>query len=790
MKIRFKLVLFFYLLTGLRLVSAQQSKIDMLLAKFDSHRKKSVQEKLYLHTDQDLYLTGETLWFKIYNLEATSHKPLSFSKIAYVELVGENNVNTLQAKIALIDGRGAGSFFIPASMQTGTYTLRAYTEWMKNFPDEYFFYKKMSIINPFVGSETIKQHPRNSVNVNFFPEGGDLVAGLRSKVGFKVTDPNGQGIVCNGVVLNAEGDTLAKFAPLKMGIGHFSITPSEQGSEKIIITDSRRQTFQFDIPKAKPHGYVMSVFDHSADFVRVTVSHNLESTDHRFIHLFIHAKQVVVHAEARQMEGNVATFSVAKKDLREGINHFTVFDSQLNPVSERLYFKFPSEKRRLAMQTSYPGYDVRKKVTLNLFAQADNKVVSANLSIAVFKIDSLATISNPGISEYLWLSSDLSGRIDSAAYYFSDDNQAAEAMDNLMITHGWRRFKWKEVLESNISPNYYPEVRNHIIKGTVKDDDGKPVPGALVYLSSPGKIIQLYPAISDRNGDVKFETNDFYGSRKVIAVTKDTLLRVDIKPPFLPFTNQQGPPTLLLPTMESTLTGRSIGLQVQDIFHQDTRSKFIFPQVDSSAFYGIPDERYALDTYTRFPVMEEVMREYVSGVMVRKKRDQFHFVVLNKQTKGVLTESPLILLDGVPIKNADLIMNFDPLKIKMLDVIMRPYYLGSATIDGIVSYSTYTGDLAGFQFNPETLVVDYEGLQLQREFFSPEYHTEEQRHSRIPDQRHLLYWNADVNTEEQTLIEFFTSDKEGKFIIKAEGLSETGQPITGWTTFNVKRSHN
>ena len=88
-------------------------------------------------------------------------------------------------------------------------------------------------------------------------------------------------------------------------------------------------------------------------------------------------------------------------------------------------------------------------------------------------------------------------------------------------------------------------------------------------------------------------------------------------------------------------------MPVQYIFIKSDRSTF--SEMDSVAFFGTPDETYLLDDFTRFPVMEEVMREYVKGVWVRKRKNEFQFLVLDNANKSVFNENPLILLDGVPI---------------------------------------------------------------------------------------------------------------------------------------------
>ncbi|HCZ37626.1 MAG TPA: hypothetical protein DHV26_17025, partial [Cytophagales bacterium] len=149
----------------------------------------------------------------------------------------------------------------------------------------------------------------------------------------------------------------------------------------------------------------------------------------------------------------------------------------------------------------------------------------------------------------------------------------------------------------------------------------------------------------------------------------------------------------------------------------------------------------------------------------------------------------LVLLDGGPIFNVNDIMAFDPLKIKQLDVLPGRYFVGSLAFDGIVSYRTYKGDLGGFKFSPETVMIDYEGLQQYKEFYSPRYETVPEINSRIPDGRHLLYWNPDVqiNGTETKQLEFYTSDQPGRYKVVVQGIAADGTPLYGETAFTVVR---
>jgi len=766
----------------------QQQTLDLLVKTFDSFRKYNFQEKIYVHTDREFYVTGETLWFKAYNVDAILNKPSDVSKVLYVEMIDDKNTPALQTKVAIASGSGSGSFYIPASMGSGNYTFRAYTQWMNNSSPELFFSKSISIVNPFLKPELSKSIPAANVFVDFFPEGGNLVAGLKSTVAFKVRDERGRGIDCSGSIMTSAGDTAAIFKSEKFGIGKFSFTPQAGTQYTARLIDPKNTVSLHALPVVNAKGYVMTVRDTSDQYLRVEVAYAPRKSEVSYIYLLAHTRQIVAYAQMLPILGNTVVFQIEKTKLGPGISHITLFDGDLKPVCERLYFQDP-EQLGLRIETDQTQYGIRRRVKASVNSSLKEP---SDLSVSVFKIDSLSPFQSEDILNYFWLSSDLTGEVESPHYYFSNDAGRQKAMDNLMLTHGWRRFKWQDALEKKPVIDFIPEYRGHVIHARVTNQNGKPVAGLMTYLASPDRVIKLYPSVSNRKGSIKFEVPEFYGSRELILQTSsDSAFNIEVQNPF---SNAPVPshPLILDKNVQQELIDRSISMQVQDIFNEYSRGGVTKTQIDSVPFYGKADEIYYLDDYTRFPVMEEVMREYVPGVLVRKRKDGYHFLVLDAVNKTVMHEDPLILLDGVPIKTADEIMKLDPRKVRKLEVVTRPYFLGPATFKGIVSYTTYRGDLAGFQLDPKAIRIDYEGLQLEREFYSPRYENENQRKDRVPDQRSVLYWHPAIWTasDGKAEFEFFTSDEEGSFMIRVEGLTPNGIAGSGTYLFHVKRFNN
>jgi hypothetical protein len=235
------------------------------------------------------------------------------------------------------------------------------------------------------------------------------------------------------------------------------------------------------------------------------------------------------------------------------------------------------------------------------------------------------------------------------------------------------------------------------------------------------------------------------------------------------------------------ITEQSIGMQVINAYDGPRLSHFALPAIDTMPFYGKGSKKYKLDDYTRFTSMEEVLREYVPEVAVRRFDGQFHLMVFDWELKNYYPPDPLVLLDGVKV-NSQTIIGYDPLKVNSLEVVTNRYIKGDFIYNGIVSLTTYHGDMQDLKLDAKTVIMDYEGLQLQREFYAPVYKTEQQASSRMPDFRNLLYWSPNVETDQtgQANIEFYTSDIKGKYVAILQGMDAHGNAGSYYFTFDVK----
>ena len=789
LKVKISRVGFVFIACFLVAYSASSQDISLEIKNsFEKYTAYNYQEKVFVHANKTVYLTGESMWFKCYVTDDNNR--LSYlSKICYVELLGNDKRPVLQAKISIDSGTGNGSIIIPASIRTGNYQIRAYTTWMKNFDPSFYFYQQIGIINPAKKPEASKRDSINRYSLQLFPEGGNLVYGLQSKIAFKIADAFGKGVIAPAAITDNNNDTVAKFIPKKFGMGTFEFTPVKEQRYKI-VAEIDGNNVVYDFPKIYDEGWVMQLKDNGNE-LHVVVRTNIKSTNQVF--LLAQTRGSVKIAKMQFIKDGNADFLINKSLLGEGISQLTIFNDAKQPLCERLYFKRPSQ---LKINVDNIPADIakRKRMDLHISTQSpEGKSIKTQGSVSVFLVDSLQHEPSVNIFNYLWLSSELKGNVESPEYYFA--NTAADVdidLDNLMLTQGWRRFKWEEVLK-NTKPSFtfLPEKEGHIITGKIlAGNNSMPDSGSTGYLAVPGNNYKFITSKS-YGGTVSFNVEKFYGNHEIITqpAEADSNLRVVLDNPFSEkFEDLNIDQMNLDPQLKQEILTRSIGAQSENIYLEGINNNYILPETfDTTAFFGVPSKTYYLDNYTRFRGMEEVMREYVKEVHVRSRQSAFHFEVYNELEKLYFNEDPLVLIDGVPVFNFNKIMEMDPLNIKKIDIVTTRVFFGSKIFNGIVSYSTYDGDLKGYELSPSSLIVEYDGLQLEREFYSPSYDTQDQADSRLPDLRNALYWSPHLETNEAgENISFHTSDVPGKYLVIVQAISDNGLIGAHTSTFNVK----
>jgi hypothetical protein len=756
--------------------------------KLTNYASTHLSEKIYIHTDKSTYLNNEICWFKIYSLDGFFNTPIAISTICYVEILDEQNQAVIQEKINMVNGMGNGSITIPNNLPTGNYTIRGYTNWMKNFGPSFFFSKNIKLINTQIPIKNIESTNKSNL-LSIYPESGNLISGIEIKVGIKLINENGKGISSNGLLIADGKDTLTVFNTTDDGMSSFIFTP-KYGHQYLVKTKSNNGLEnQKEITGIQEKGFHLTVTEDNTNAqIHIEVFNNTSENEN--VYLLIHTRGVL--KKAFTINGKSSKIDINNTDLGDGINTITLFDNHKRPVSERLVFNFVSNANLMNASTEVSQLRSREKINLKL--QGSNNILTdmLNLSMSVYKLDSLQGIDEMNIQSYVWLQSDLSEKVEQPFKYFDTTRLTRFIeMDNLMLTNGWRKFNWEHVF-SNEAPlfHYIPEITGNIIignleKGIRKKND------ITATLSYPSKFTQYKGTSINQNGVGLFEFNKIYNDGQIILQVDSPYHKSKfiLESPF--YSDRINSKNLKIfneKLNKIELNNNYRDIQIQNYYNQKLTSQFNPIVTDSTAFYGKPDRVYLLDNYARFTTLEEVIREYVTPISLTKSDGKFKLSVYDEATKQFFKEKPLLLLDGVVIKDINKFISYDPLKIRKLEVVSRLYFDGNNKYNGIINFTTYEGKMESYELDPNSIVLDYKGLQTNRIFAAPVYDTQYQIENRLPDFRHLLYWNPtiSINGNETKKISFFTSDVKGNFLISIQGISNKGIPVYQEIKINVK----
>jgi hypothetical protein len=762
------------------------------IQKYNLYQEQNYQEKIYVRLDKNYYLAGEFLRFNVFCLDAKTLYFSQLSKVAYLELLDTNRTSVIQTKILLHDGKGYGEVFIPSNFESGNYLLRGYTRWMRNYKAELYHQSVVPVINPFKNPGLKPKPKTDEIDVQFFVEGGSLVNGINSRIAFRAINTFGKDIDFSGSIIDDQGNEVLEFSPVNYGTGSFYFTPDRQKSYRVVVFFKDSTVINPSLPEIKNEGYVMSIDNSNPDNINVKITSNHSSRTGQVFLVGQTGAKIQFTEEININNGSGMT-SINKANMDPGIMKLTIFNSLGQPVNRRMVFIYPEKNIDLHIDTEKKVFQNREKVIVKVSTSDENdNPIGMDLSISVLSHHKYFDNYNHTIKEQLLLSGVLKRNIEDPDYFLEETSEEArQAMDNLMLIHTGNESLWDEMNISGSKNAFIPEYRYHIISGTLTNKKSQiPVEGIVTYLSVPSKNSRFHVTKSQHDGKLYFEMNDFTGRNEIIAQTNntiDSIYQITLDNPFSEEYSDFSIPFFDIDdSMQQVIEKASRNMQIQNAYIKYRPLSLINSKEDTSTFY-YPFTRYFLDDYTRFPVMEEVMREYIVGVYVRRNRDGYHFRILDEERNETYQENPLILLDGCPVFDANEIMVLDPLRIEKIETVRKRFLKGVINSSGIVSLSTYEGDLGGFKFNENALIQEYDGIQPLRTYSTPEYDITTEENSRMPDFRNVLYWNPQFKTdgEGEAVLEFYTSDDKGVYEIRIEGLSSDGRPASGHSFIQV-----
>ncbi len=750
-------------------------------------------ERTYIHYDKSAYAPGETIWFKAYMMKGIL--PAEDSKTLYVDWIDDKGIVLLHASSPIVEGGVTnGQFEIPANYKGTRLNVRAYTKWMLNFDSSFVYEQSVRILfkNPSVATAI----PAVIASLQFFPEGGDLITGIKNKIAFKAADQWGRPVKIKGIIQkgNAFADSLKT---IHDGMGFFYLIPEAGVKYTAKWKDVKGVEHNTDLPLQKEQG--ISIQLGLAPSKRLFILNRKENAPEnlKLLHLVGTMQQTLVFKATANLANTTNTSSIIPTEaLPTGVLTITVFDNNWNAVAERITFinnneyHFPAE-----INVQRWGLSKRARNEVEIIVPPDTE---ASLSVSVTDA-AIETDSSNNIFSHLLLTSELKGNIHKPAYYFSNNSDSIAAkLDLVMLTNGWRRFKWEDITKRKLPIISFPRDTT--------------------YMSLSGKLFGLTPNQLSTGGNIMMMVKATDSAAKMVMapVMRDGTFN---DPGYIFFDSLR-----IYYQPSKTLAGASVSFMTSRIGTPDySNKKFsssLFP--DTSGTYRhllFAEEQARMQELLKGKMLEavtvtakikptvQVLDEKYASAMFRG--DGYKFDVLNdpfsRGAQNIFTYlqgrvaglqintsgstptldwrggAPLLYLDEMST-DPGMISNIPVADIAYIKVMRPPFSAGGSGMygnGGNGAIAIYTRKGSDAQPTPgkglsNNTVVGYTPL---REFYAPNYASVNLRNEQR-DIRTTLYWTPQVITsrnKNKTTLVFYNNDVTKAFRVIVEGVSKDGQ---------------
>ncbi|PKV67037.1 hypothetical protein [Pontibacter ramchanderi] len=226
-------------------------------------------EQVQLVHGQPWYMAGERLWF---SAAVRKNSATPASRVLYVELLDAKGNTLVNQRLVLEEGKAQGDFLLPSEMSSGRYTLRAATNWMRNFSAGQHWQEQLTIVN--AGEvKALEGRPgaAKPLQVRFYPESGAWAADVPTKIVANVTNAAGIGIAAQGTVTDTSGQVITTFKSDATGIAVFNLAATAQQELIAQLQATGYAPQQVVLPKPKQQGVSLAVSGVSEEGIQVKV---------------------------------------------------------------------------------------------------------------------------------------------------------------------------------------------------------------------------------------------------------------------------------------------------------------------------------------------------------------------------------------------------------------------------------------------------------------------------------------------------------------------------------------
>ncbi len=791
-KIIFIIVLITFSVDPAAFCQVDNAVLRNVIPKLKKHLSEHITEKVYQHFDKPYYAAGDTIYFKAYVTAGEKHQLSNLSGVLHVDLINGINKIDQSIKLQLINGVAWGDFALPDSLPNGDYRVRAYTRWMLNEGDEGFFDQTIPIGSARSkikeSGELAAAMTKGKADLQFFPEGGSLVTGVTSKVAFKAIGASGMGVDVKGELLDNANKVVTTFSSTHLGMGYFYITPAEGQNYKAKISYPDGSKDVIDLPKAQPAGIVLSVNNDSLPKASVKIEASKTwylSNKNKIYTLLIYSGGITTSVPCT-LDSSVIMLDVLKRHLQTGVANVTLFSPEGEPLCERLFFAENYDQLNMNLSSDKPVYAKREKakIKLNVKNRADSASIG-HFSVSVTDESKVPVDENDErtILTNLLLTSDLKGYVEQPNYYFRNitDNKASSDLDLVMLTHGYRRFEWKKLLNDEYPPITYQPEKGIELAGMVTKLSGRPIEKGIVSLISPmgGPVLSQQ---TDDKGNFSFTNLAFTDTTRFVLnatnakgenTTQITYHSNKDVPPVLAKNSdaQKDISRVLSAYLENSQkqieewnkSGLRKGKMLKEVNIKSTTIEA--PKIDNR--FGIADQVISGDKIIYGGTLAVRLMGLLNNVrFVGGNANRFVPFVFGRST-------PMTIIWN----DQKMPPNFDLNSINTGAVEKVEAITSAATLDpgGDLIITTSYGLRAKDIVSTGILSIMATGFYKAREFYSPKYDHPNDSLKRA-DLRSTIFWKPEIITDKDgnASFDYYNADGAGIYRVVVEGIDNNG----------------
>jgi hypothetical protein len=802
-------------------IANPQSKIVSI---YDSIRQNMPREKLYVHFDKSIYAPKDTIWFKSYLVDASLNKYSKLSGLVYFDVFDSNGAMIQSLALPTNMGIAWGGIALnPDIYKTGTYTFRAYTNWMQNFGNTYLFKKEIKVLD-FMTEEKIYQKDKKTsitskktptatierikdIDIQFLPEGGTWLAGKIGKMAFKAILPNGKGVKISGEIMDSKQNKIIDFQSNEKGMGYFEMRPSadEDYSASVKFNDLVKKQ---NLPKAQLTGSSLRIKnDFLSDSIGVEIFANLPNQE---ISMIGQSRGILCFHAKFSSNKKYKTVYVSKALFPTGVCQILLINGGNKVLNERNFFINHGDNLKIQTSSLKSSYTTRDSIAIGLkVCDFEGKPLTASFSIAVTDDNQVNkdSINDNNILTQFLLSADLKGEIEDPGYYFHQfDEQKNKDLEALTLTQGWVSYNWDLAKK----PLFKAE-KEYSISGIVTNLLNKPVAKAKITLMGRNKGLMLLDTIANNNGEFIFDKLPAMDSASFVIQAKNSKNKNGTLG--IALNEFKRPPFLITPKNRrydyeqplDSIAEQFIATKNQE-YEMAFKSGIVLREVkivakriikDSKNLNGPGESDQAFTETDLNKVAKksllQVLEESVKGFSAGYKKGVRGFFINGVALKLIIdgTEvdffySPItgandeyfqFIKSYMDYYNAEDIKGIEVMRsLKYYASYMSRYdnpisdielnYIEVTTRSGQGPFLKKSGNL--YLHRP----MDYGDSKV---FYSPKY-TIQNKADKKPDYRSTLYWQPNLLTDNNGTgtFSFFSADKKGSYTVWIEGSDMEG----------------